>query len=78
VPCEIGTREVVVRMELAGQLSTVEWQLVMTMVWVEYAVSSRVEGAGVVAMGAAVVAGVVGTSGALLGLTDAPGTVVGA
>jgi len=41
----IGTMVVVVCMELAGQLSTSEWQLVMTMVLVEYWVSSMVEGA---------------------------------
>ncbi len=41
----IGTTVVVVCMELAGQLSTSEWQLVMTMVLVEYWVSSMVEGA---------------------------------
>ncbi len=41
----IGTTVVVVCMELAGQLSTSEWQLVMTMVLVEYWVSSMEEGA---------------------------------
>lgn len=42
----IGTSVVVVRMELAGQLSTSEWQLVMTTIETEYLVSSMVEGLG--------------------------------
>ena len=42
----IGTSVVVVCMELAGQLSTSEWQLVMTTVETEYLVSSIVDGLG--------------------------------
>lgn len=73
-----GTTVVVVWIELAGQLSTVDSQLVMTTVEVEYWVSSMVEGAEVVTTGADVVDGVVGTTGVeLLGCSVFPGTVLG-